>query len=442
MFVGFVVLCLLGGGASRPDVASLLYLRPAAVMCIAVLMVFAAGVDFRPFRTPLILLGGLAALMLAQLVPLPPALWSALPGHQQYLAGVEAVGGAEAWRPLSLTPDLTINGLITLLFPLAGLIGFASLRRDQRAWLLPALILAACLSALLGIVQATSRPGSVAFLYRITHEGMSVGLFSNRNHQAVLLALSFPMLRVWTLMPTPDPNYRRARSWIALCIGLLFIPLIMVTGSRAGLALGVVGLLSAYALSPRLPRFGAMGSAAALRKPLLLAVPVVIAGAVYLLGRAEAIQRLLAFENLQTEPRVVFAPVTFEMARDFFPVGTGFGAFDRVFRGYEPDGTLDFAYFNHAHNDLIELVIDGGLPALLLLLLLVGWWARRMLGLLRAKSGSSRHLLAKLGGIMMLMLFLSSLVEYPLRVPLMIVVFAIACGWLAQATPDAERLAR
>src|SRR3546814_14561816 len=52
-------------------------------------------------------------------------------------------------------------------------------------------------------------------------------------------------------------------------------------------------------------------------------------------------------------------------------------------------------YFNHAHNDFLEIVLDGGLPALLLMLVAIGWYG---MASMRAWRGSGRHsVLPKLG---------------------------------------------
>ncbi|MEO8137451.1 MAG: hypothetical protein ABI831_26155, partial [Betaproteobacteria bacterium] len=39
--------------------------------------------------------------------------------------------------------------------------------------------------------------------------------------------------------------------------------------------------------------------------------------------------------------------------------------------------------------------------------------------------------LARLGAAMILLLFIASLVDYPLRTPIMAALFSIACGWLS-----------
>lgn len=432
----FLLFCLVGGGASRADVASLLYVRPAAILCIAMFLIVPGRWEGRPLRIPFILLGGLALVMIVQLVPLPPGTWLSLPGHDRYREAAEAAAVAQPWRPLSLAPDLTLNSLLALLLPLAVLVAMAKLREDQRFGLLPLLIGAACFSAVLGIVQLTSARSSPVFLYEVTHLYSPVGFFSNRNHQAALLAMTFPMLRMWTLMPSEDLRYRRSRFWTAVAIGLFLIPMILVTGSRAGMGLAIIGLALAFLINPSFGdrrRSGAKRRRRWLAMQVLWLVPVLLVGAVLLLGRAMAVQRLLAAENLQLELRLQHAPLVWRMIWDFFPTGTGFGAFDPVFRGYEPDATLTPFYFNHAHNDLFELALTGGLPALLLLAIFLIWWGVKTAAAFRPlRAPSVATLFARLGASMILLLFLASLVDYPLRTPLMAAIFAVACGWLAQ----------
>ncbi|HKR24331.1 MAG TPA: O-antigen ligase family protein [Allosphingosinicella sp.] len=434
-------LCLLGGGASRADVTSLIYLRPAAILCVAALLLLPGRRDYAPVRVPLILLGALAALMVIQLIPLPPEIWTALPGRERYLEAYAAIGIPQPWRPISLTPDLTLNSLATLIFAAAGLIGFASISSEQRVLLLPVLIGVAFVSAMIGVAQVSSDAGSALFLYNVTHEGSSVGFFSNRNHQAALLAMSFPMLQVWTLLPHPDKAYRRTRRWIAIGVGLLLIPLLLITGSRAGVGLGVVGLLAMFFLAPRQGRGVPHGKWRVGRTLLFVLGPIAAAGVVVLLGRAVAFERLASREYLAQEARFEAAPQVWQMVTDFFPVGTGFGAFDRVYRGYEADKALDFSYLNHAHNDLAELVIDGGLAALLLFVLFLLWWGRQALRAVRTRRLDPRVIYARLAVVLTLILFLASLVDYPLRTPLMGLIFAIVCGWLGQLSSESSALA-
>src|SRR5215213_4648986 len=104
ILVGFLVVCAIGGGASRPDVFSLLYVRPAAIICLASILSVPGPWKFDRLGAPLVMLTGFAAVILLQLVPIPPDIWLALPGRSRYAEAAAAGGFAQPWRPLSLTP--------------------------------------------------------------------------------------------------------------------------------------------------------------------------------------------------------------------------------------------------------------------------------------------------------------------------------------------------
>lgn len=432
ILLGFFALCLLGGGASRADVLSLLFLRPAAVATLAALALIVPALRIGDLRPVFVMFGAWILLIAVHLVPLPPDLFLSLPGRDRFAAA--AAGGPQPWRPLSLTPDLTINSLIACLPPLAGLVGFAASRDEHRRLLVPALIAAAILCSLIGAAQLAGGPHSGAYLYAITHTGVAVGLFANRNHEAALLAATFPILRVWTMLPARSPQYRHARNIAALAIGLFLIPMILITGSRAGAALALLGIAAAYFIAPwsRLGDFWRT-TRGRIAWAVLWLLPFILAALIALLGRAWSFQRAAAsLEGSETELRIRNLPLMIDIVRDHLPFGTGFGSFDPVFRMYEPDRWLDETYFNHAHNELVEIVLTGGIPALLLLLVFLFWFARASLRVLRPwRHPSERVLLGRMGAAVMLLMLLASIVDYPLRTPLLGVIFMFAAGWLA-----------
>jgi O-antigen ligase len=433
VLLAFLTLCLLGGGAARSDVLSLLYVRPAALLCLAFLLLSPGPWEFRRFRMPFVFLGLLAAWMLVQLIPLPPGLWASLPGHATFTEAAAAAGFEEPWRPISLSPDLTLNSLLALLPCLVVLVGLAGLREEQRWRLLPVLIAFAFADALMGIVQTVTGADSAAYLYKVTNNGFPVGFFSNRNHHAVLLALTFPLLAIWIGTPAASRQVERSRLWVALTLGLLLIPMILATGSRAGAIAGGLSLLIAYWCAPRFAAGWRRRWRIALVGGVLL-VPILLVGLTMYVDRAASVDRVTDASQLESEDRLKALPVLTEMAVAFSPAGTGYGAFDPAFRVYEPESILDPFYFNHAHSDLLELAITGGAPALILLAAFLFWWLRQMI---RTFAASTRNKLAmryaRLGGIIILILFGASLVDYPLRTPLLAALFAIACGWLALA---------
>jgi O-antigen ligase len=117
----------------------------------------------------------------------------------------------------------------------------------------------------------------------------------------------------------------------------------------------------------------------------------------------------------------------FEMARAFMPFGSGFGSFDSVYRHFEPNSLLSTIYMNEAHDEPVQLAIEGGVPALLLLGLFLVWWARAAVTCLRRPLQTRRRAMGDAAVIMTVILMASSLVDYPLRTPLLGAVFVFAC---------------
>jgi O-antigen ligase len=222
--------------------------------------------------------------------------------------------------------------------------------------------------------------------------------------------------------------------------------MMLVTGSRAGLLLG--GAAAAWAafqhIKDRRVQRGQRGTGWKL--PVTALSVLLAVGGVFTyvsFSRAQALQRVL--NEADFELRLQVFPVLLRMARDMFPFGSGFGTFDPVYRIYEPYGMLSPRYLNQAHNDLLELAITGGLPALLLLLIFMAWWAFASVRAFRAWNRPSRtSAFARLGSAMVLLLCAWSLVDYPLRVPILAAVLAIACGWLGgvrRVPPAVDRAA-
>lgn len=432
ILVAFLVVCAFTGGSSRTDAGLLLLLRPVTVLILTSLVILSPRLELGSIRQLMILLGLFAATMLLQIIPLPPGLWLSLPGHERYAQAAAIAGIQQPWRPLSITPDLTLNSLISLLPVLIMLIAFAGIGRRRNDLILFPLVLAG-ISVVLGIIQITGGPGSAAYLYRPTSDFLPVGLFANRNHQAVMLAVALPALAAWAR----HPRAGRYRLAIAGGFGLLLLPVILATGSRAGMALAGVGLVAAGMLvwpvlkTWRIPRMVYLGAA------LLLVAAI---GVTVFAGRAISIDRLADVDGPSTELRLVTLPIVLTIIRDHLPFGAGYGAFDQIFRSYEPDFLLRPTFFNRAHDDLLETVLSGGIPALIVMILFAVWWVRQTIQAWRNKQQASYDgVLARLGAIISGMLVLASIVDYPLRTPLAGVMFALACCWLSRAALEPEK---
>jgi len=432
VFAAFLLLCALGGGSSRADVPSLLYLRPAAVLAIALPAVLPGRWDFSGVRTPLLFLFALALLIALQLVPLPPSMWMALPGHGRFAAIANLAGHAQPWRPITLSPDDTLNSLLALLPALVVLIGLAGLGERERESLVLAPVVIAVASAVLAIGQLGGGDDSPLQLYRLSNLGGANGFFANRNHEATLLALALPCLAVWAGRALDRATTQR-RAMIALAIAILLAPIILVTGSRAGVITGAAGFVLGILLL--LPARARLAPTRRARLILIAAIvtPILLASIVLVLGRAVAVDRLLTQSVTQGEQRLDMAPIVVRLVREYFPFGIGFGAFDPAFRIAEPDWALHRTYFNHAHDDLLEIVLTGGLAGALLLVAALGWVARRTGGLVvqALRTHGIEGLNGLAGVAITLVLLMASLVDYPVRTPLLTAILALAVGLIA-----------
>jgi O-antigen ligase len=438
LLCAFLALAMLTGGGSRPDLPSHLILRPASVLFGAGACLLLSRDDLERIRVPLALIVALAAIMLVQLIPLPPAIWTHLPGRSLYAEGAAVLGFEQPWRPITLSPARTWNSLVSLLPPLAGLLLLAATPIAARPRILIALIILIGASAILGLAQRAGPPGGALYLYAITNETSAVGFFANRNHQALMLACLFPLLGAFAALPGREGVREPVRFWIALAGAVVLIPLVLATGSRAGLVLSLAGLLFAALL------FRGTGHAGRVR-PLLIwtLVGAVVAGMIALtlaFAQAESIYRLMG-DDIDTDLRIQLLRPMADLITQTFPVGIGFGAFEPVFRVVEPAEMLQRAYVNNAHNDLLQLVVEGGVPAVLVLLAFLFWLARRTWQVWAVKPPlQPADTLARLGTLLAALILAASVVDYPLRTPFVMIVAAISTVWIGSGrrrVPDA-----
>lgn len=418
------------GGGSRPDIESLIVLRPLAALILGYAVWGLSGAQLRAHRFVLIMAAAVSTLVLVHLIPLPPTLWTRLPGRELVVAIDAAAGLAGVWRPISLVPSGTWNALFALIPPAACLMLMVRLNRPEQAALLPLLILLGLASALVGLGQLSGGPGSPLYLYAFASNGVD-GLFANRNHHAAFLATLFPMLAVYASASRQDRLDARLRAGLAVAIGVFLVPLILVAGSRAGIVALAVGLLSI----PFLYQLPASGSGRHMvRRRLLWGAVAAAAMALVLvtvmLGRALAFDRLFGPAETGEARFKAWGPIL-RMATEYFPLGSGIGSFREIYRVHEPRALLDLTAFGHAHNEPLELLVTGGVPAMLLLAVAISaygvaarrWWRER-------RDAGRDADLAGAGLWGWLILGLASIGDYPLRVPSLACLFCVMAVWI------------
>lgn len=433
----FALIALLGG-ASRADVASLVPLRPLAILFGGYAMLVMPQGHLRQDRALLLVLVVTFVVVASYLIPLPPSVWAGLPLRESLVA-LDDTLNMEVWRPAALSPDGAWNALFSLFVPAAALLSYISLDPKDRPVLLPATCCFALFSALLGIMQVLGDPNGSLYFYAITNHGLPVGLFSNRNHHAILLVCAMPILGLWA-------SQRADRAtWVlpvSLSAEIVLLIVALLTGSRAGLVTAVITLIATvWVIAFRQP-VGGGAKAGAKPSPwrgsrLLLAIGVAMAfviASLLIFGRGLALERILATDP-ETEVRVTAFPEVMEMLSESWLFGVGPGSFPAAFEIVEPVAMLGPSYLNHAHNDWLELPVELGLPGVILLVCFLGIAARHTLRLF-----SSRRLArgAKIAILALPVVFaVASVVDYPLRTPSLAVV---ALLWLAAMGNPHERL--
>lgn len=431
----FLAAVFLMGGGSRGDIQSLVVLRPLAAICIGIALWSVTKDQLAAIRVPLLLALLLPLVMLIQLIPLPPALWTSLPGHELYAMAAPLAGIEQPWRPISLVPYRTWNSLFGWLVPIAVLLLAARLDKEQRFALLPILIGLGFISGIIGLSQAIGPANGLLYFYEVTNYGSAVGLFSNRNHQAALLACLFPMLAVYASIDHPSVTRVRLATLLCGVAAMFILPLLLVTGSRAGLVLGLIGLVAGallYRRPAQISRKGRSKRARSLGLAVAGGAVTLLIGMTVLASRAQSLQRLLASDQTE-ELRIQLLVPMWEMISTYFPMGIGFGAFPDVYKVHEPFELLSTKYVNHAHNDLLELILEGGLASGFILAAGVIIWFMGALRLRLAGGGRITRtiLFGRLGATIILILGLASIVDYPLRVPTISAVFALATIWMS-----------
>lgn len=450
VFAAFLALVLLMGGGSRDDVSSLVILRPACAFFAAYAITVAAPGDFVRVRVPLLLLTALALWMVIQLIPLPPGLWSALPGRAAIAGTDRLIGLGDIWRPISLSPSKTVNSLASLVVPAAALLLYAVQADAERRRLFGILMFAAAATALLGIAQFGSGGTGPLYLYARTNFGTPVGFFANRNHNAVFIA-TILLIAAYMFAEYRRLTRRGDRSVAPAAIGFVFA-LVLVTlfinGSRAGLLIGTLALGMGVALyiwqrrmEPKDGHTRPMGLWTGYL-PIALVLVIAIAGGLALFSDASSFDRLVNL-SLGEELRVQILPQVAAMANDNWLFGTGFGSFEHAYRSYEISEWLRGEYVNNAHDDWLQWIIEGGLPAMLILLGFILWMGSRFVAHWKARVDAPARtgmVITALG--VLVLLLVASLLDYPLRVPTMMVYAMLMVALIADPPEPQMKLSR
>ena len=434
----FLVLAVLLGGASGPGAGAVAnaLLQTLSALLILYLLWKRRSTGFAREAQPLLWLGLIYILLvLLSLVPLPAAVWQQIPGRDAVVRGLSLIGMRDPALPFTLAPQWTLQSVCWLLPPLAAFLLVLDTPVKGRRTLATTMLVMAIVSVGLGVAQVLSGPLALK-PYEVTNPELPVGFFANANHLATLLLSALPFSGYLAARAVQRGTMAKKGSGIALAVttGIFLIIGIGIIGSLAGYGLLLVTLAATFLIYRRaaVGRLN-IGWVAAVAGVFVLLLGLALAGPLQE-------QALTGKLSDQRTSRKVMAATTIVAIKDSFPAGTGLGTLPQVYRTYEDQFAVGVEYVNHTHNDYLEFVLEMGLPGLLLILAFLAWWAVRSFRTWRSSYEGAD--LGRAGSVVILVVLLHSLVDYPIRTSAIAVTFTIACALLIpprRSSPPRER---
>lgn len=410
-----------GGGVTAPSPE--LFVELAACLLLAVASFMLPVRTRQPDRAGWGVVALIAALPALQLVPLPFALWSALPGRELARTVMTAIGEELPWRPLSLFPDQTFASLLSLVPPLAAMFLVSRLRLRDRMSVVGAVGVLAALGGMVGIVQFVGGNARWLRFYTHTHYGFATGFFANRNAQADLMLVGLvAVLAVVAERQVTSRPLARLGSGIFVA---LFVASVIATGSRMGTVLLIIPAIAALHL------FAVISPRRLSGRQLAVGAGVLAAGALATLCALQLTALSSTWDRfrLGTDGRETIWANTAYAIGQYWPAGAGFGSFVPVYAVSEPLTDVSATYVNRAHNDWMEMALEGGVGTILVMVAVAALVIARVTARLRAADR-----LARIQGCYVLysviIIALHSLVDYPLRTLALAVVSASSVGLL------------
>jgi O-antigen ligase len=390
-----------------------------------------------PRRALLLLLppGLLLAIGVLQILPGSLTRWIPSPApaaeHRAAVASVlPEVAAADA--PYSFSPPDTIDAVLRILaYALIGLAAAVVARegRDFRR-LSTTILLSGGVQAAYGAAEYLSGHQHIFGYAKRYYLLEATGTFINRNHFAGYLAMTLPFAVGALLSGLRDragaTRWRerflravapeRVRTYLAGGSVALIWAGVLLSYSRGGL-LASAASTAVVCSTTRARRWVAFLAVLLLSVPLLLLLRLDIRvpgeRLLELRGEAESVAGRLAVWR-----------ASLEIVPDYVVFGSGLGTFEPTFQNVQPPGVV--SRYDHAHNDWLEALLEGGVGALAAALAFVAlslWPVRRPRTDGVFATGVA---LAPVAGITAISLH--SLFDFCLRIPAIGVLLAVLVG--------------
>jgi hypothetical protein len=402
-----VALIFGGGGASSPVSELIVQLLTAAGFIVWLWQRQKSAQAAIP--TAVWLTGALILIIpLLQLVPLPPALWHALPGREVERQALALIGQQDSWRPISMFPGRTLASMLAMVASVALIPMASALTREQIGMMLAGVVGLALLSVVVGVCQMA---GVVPLRFYLPYQSLPVGFQASRNFQAEVLNIA---LLCAGAVPRLILGRRRMAELAVRVVSInVFLLLLVETAqvlgaSRMGLALSVPAMAGQMLfLRPALRRM--LNRRLALSGLALGAL--LLAGALVAAGDAQdALGRYAETDHTRLRLRGEAMAIGAGLA----PVGGGMGTFLPLYEANEPLNEVSPLYISRAHDDYLELMVETGWSGFAMLACVLALWGWQARCLWRSGNDGARTL-CLLSFFSLALIALHSIVDYPLR---------------------------
>ncbi|MGV3591630.1 MAG: O-antigen ligase family protein [Gammaproteobacteria bacterium] len=431
--------------SNRPWAWNLLSLL-CLLLAIAAVLQLRAGecsvwTRLKPHRISIGLLALAPLWAMLQTLPLPASMLAALSSGHASILQITQLPAMSISLDAALTRQLALLGLAFWLMYVLTLLLLDSPRRMRT--LMFALVLSGLFQALYGSFMTLSGLEYGFFTPKTAYLGMATGTFVNRNHLAGYLELCLAVGIGLLIASMATQQHRHWRDRLRAALDSLLGPKIRL---RVFLALMVVALVltrsrmgnAAFFIS--LPLWGLLlmvlqrrfhRGAIVLFLSLML-VDFAIVGQWF--GFDELAQRLQA-TSAESESRDEVVRDSATLLQDYAVTGSGVGTWHTAFPRYRG---ADIPYFyDHAHNDYLELGSDFGvigMAALALSVLYALYAAMKSMALRHDQLALGVAFAASMG---LTCLLLHSFVDFNLQIPAnaLLLVVLLAFAHLSRSLP-------
>ena len=329
------------------------------------------------------------AIVAFQFIPLPTSL---LNSTQHILPPNVTELLTSSWRTTTLNTEHTVFTLVWVSVAAFLFFTLSSMHPDKLYGLLPFVLVGVLCNIAVAFFQFLS--SSQAITKPAIGYDIVAGFFSNPNHFSSLIVMALPVFFFYL------GHNRQRMAVIALLVVSVFI--LFAAGSRAGVISAFIVIFLSIALLLR----ESIKSATALLFTGLAAIPI----AIFVGLRFES-------EGFSDVNRLKFSTQTFHNAIDNLPFGIGYGNFADGYARYEGAENIFAKFVNHAHNEYVELLFEGGIPFVIVFLICIFALIQRIVKTVADPMSNAVS-------ISIFFIMMHSLVDYPLRT------FSVSCFFI------------